>query len=474
MNNANEISEKQIITNQNSKLEKDFKLTTSSDLITKNNYLKNLYFIGFNSKPVNKAISNSINFTEAVSTIKSFLDSEELTIKLSGSLVLGLCKIYEKKIKLYYEELENMLRISKDKKTLKAEKMQEDKFTNKNDTFTANNHSNNENEKGKLKKSEKTNSKNNNNNNNTNMHYNYHNSADSNFLYDLSTNLNLNTNNSKSIRDFSLAENNNTKKIFNLYDISELNSEMSGSLTKLNLSNLERNNIQTPSKMKMRNIFDFENESSYSKMDYLRAKNSNLNSGLMVNDDLQSNSRFLNSGNQFVNELVDKSNMEDEMFNKNLNNFFLKIVSDEKQNYESIDNLYQPDYFANEEVNNDFNYKEGKLDNLLNKPKQIFFPELKNKLELDFEKSQILNNAFDKDFFGNIKKRKTRGVNKKVNFEVDGEICLKLKLPIKGKTDSKSKKINLEAEQNWRKIDYDLSEYLELKNQVTNEIILFI
>ncbi len=363
INDQKEISG--IIMHQNTHLEIDFKLTTSSEIITNNNYLKNLYFIGFNSKPVNKAIMNSINFTEAISTIKSFMDTDDLTIKLCGSLVLGLCKIYEKKIKAYYEELENMLRINKDKKTLKAEKMQEDKLRNNNNTHSNNvsytdNHTNNlhaENEKSKLGKSGKKAS----NNINNNKHSNFQNAfllgnnlnteSSSNYDEFLSTNLNLNTN-SNSIRDFSL-ENNNTKRIFNLYDISELNSEYSsigGSLQKLNLNILERNQdqlqyqnksnnmnnitINTPSKM--RNFIDIE--SSESNLDFLRAKNSHLRS---APENFDSHSRYVNSGNHLVNGLVDRSTMEDEIFNKNLNNYFLKIVSDEKLNFENIDNLFQ-------------------------------------------------------------------------------------------------------------------------------------
>ena len=465
MKKLNDPNENNLIINQNSKLEKDFKLTTSSEIITKNNYLKNLYFIGFNSKPVNKAIINSINISEAVCSIKSFLKVEDSTIKLCGSLVLGLCKIYEKKIKLYYEELENMLRMSKDKKTLKAEKMQEDKLKGNGPAgdyvnLTA------ENENTKLKKSKKKFNNLNNNKNSTldNIRNNILN-AESNY-YDLSTNLNLNTNNSNSIRDFSL-ENNKTKKIFNLYDISELNSEMPGSLTKRNLNNLERNQIQTPSKM--RNIFDNSSKNSLSEMDFLRAKNSNLPSAY----NMESNSRFLNSGNKMVNGLIDRSNMEDEIFNKNLNNFFLKIVSDEKLNFDNIDNLFQPDdyagNFANEDNNND-NFNNNKLDDLVNKNsfklKKLVFPELKYKLELEVEKSENFESTFDAGMLKSIQKPKNRGKNKKANFEVDREIYLKLELPLKAKEDRKSKRIKSEAEQNWIKVDYDLPEYLELKEKV--------
>lgn len=491
MRNKNDQTESSGIIHQNAKLEKEFNLTTSSEIITKNNYLKNLYFIGFNSKPINKAIMNSINFTEAVSTIKSFLDTEDLTIKLSGSLVLGLCKIYEKKIKLYHDELENMLRINKDKKTLKAEKMQEDKFKNKNVNNNAvninNNNDNNnfnanaENEKGKLKKSGKKANNNNNSSNNLENALGGNTNTDSN--YDdmfLSTNLNLNTN-SNSIRDFSL-ENNNTKRIFNLYDISELNSELSGSLTKMNLNSLERsqneqqkfNLINTPSKLRNNNnLFDIASESSQSKLEFLRAKNSNLPSNA---ENFDTHSRFLNSANHLVNGLVDRSSIEDEMFNKNLNNYFLKIVSDEKLNFENIDNLYQADdieNFANDDYNNFNAAEEQKTNDLtLKNPnvgqKRLIFPELKNKLELDLEKADNeFESTLDADLIGKMKKTKAKGKNKKVNFEIDKQIYLKFDLPQKNKEDSKKvKRMKFGAEKNWQKVDYSLPEYLELKEKV--------
>jgi len=445
-----------LINHQNLKLEKDFKVTTSSEIIAKNNYLKNLYFIGFNSKPVSKVIMNSINISDAIETIKSFIENEDITIKSCGHLILGLCKIYEKKIKLYYDELENMVKVNKDKKTLKAEKIKDDKI--KNNNSLTNNLQNYEKEKSKLKttKEKKNLGLTNDNiiNDNIESHY------DEMFL---STNLNLNTN-SKSIRDFSM-ENNNTKKIFNLFDISELNSQLSNSLTKLNITNFDK--VQTPSKMP--NIFDIEYETSNNKVDALRAKDSIIGKSSSVNN-LDSNSRFLNSGNHLINGLVDKSNIEDEMFNKNLNQYFLNILYDNNENFKNIDNIFHAEDGENiqdEEIN--LNKIEGNLDDLINNnsdiPKKIAFSNLKNKLDLEFENSENLEKAFETNLFKKARK-KNRNKYKKVNFEIDDDVYLDTKPPAKSIENFSIKKKQFKNLKHWEKLDYNLQDYLEIREKV--------
>jgi hypothetical protein len=454
---ANKHSKSEIL-HQNSKLEKDFKISSCSEIIAKNNYLKNLYFIGFNSKPVNKAILNSIHFSDAICSIKSFIGTDELNIKSCGSLILGLCKIYDKKIKVFYEEIENMLKINKDKKTLKAEKLQEEKIL----------------KKSKEPKEKEKNSKMNKISkevvDETNIKNNFISNVES--RYDemfLSTNLNINTN-SKSLNDFSF-DNNLTKKNFNLYDITELNSEMKGSLNKLNLNSYLKN--QTP--LRMQDILNNEFESTQNKLEVLRARENSdfryINNSNESNN-LNSNSKFFNSGNQLINVLMDKSNLEDEIFNKNLNDYYLKIVSDEKLNFENFDNKYigDMDNFYHEENNlnnkNNFN-NDNNMFGIM--PKKLFFNDLKNKLELEIEKSANFENTFENDLLQKAKKQ-IKSKIKKNPFEIDNRIYLDFKIHEKNK-ESQVDKTSKFKDKFMRKLNFKSAENVELLEKVS---ILFL
>ena len=391
LKNHNEIKEKEINIH---KEDKEFNIKNSTEIISKNNNLKNLYFIGFNSKPVNKSIINSMNFTDAVNSIKTYLENEELTVKCCGSLILGLCKVYEKKIKLYYEDLENLLKLNKDKKNQNKE------------------NTNIEKEEKKTYNTEDTKSK-------RNIGKNRGENIDKNKDY-LKSDNNLS---SKSIKDFDIRDNNN-KNLLNFYDLSSFNAENS-SLKKFNFKNSDN----TPSKLT--NFFNKENESS-SNVDNLRANNSNL---------IESNSRILNSDNKFLQGLVDKSNLDDEIFNRNFNNFF-QIVSEKNINFNSIENEYP----ANEVVNYDYNVNEiiniqGKKDDYF--PRKLIFSELKSKMEIDLENSVNFQNNFDIPFQNKTKKSKRQilKADKKIYLNIDIEEIL-LSKNINNKVKSKKKTMN--------------------------------
>ena len=92
---------------------KDEILPYSNELISTDISLRNLYHFGFNSKSLTKNLINSFKFDEVVSNIKSYLESDELSLKASGHLLVGLLRVYDKKIKLYLEELMTMFKIKK-------------------------------------------------------------------------------------------------------------------------------------------------------------------------------------------------------------------------------------------------------------------------------------------------------------------------------------------------------------------------
>lgn len=484
------------VAHQNIKLEAELKVTSSSELIAKNTYLKNLYFIGFNSKPVNKAVLNAIDLEEAVNSIKSYISTDDLSMKSCGSLVLGLCKIYEKKIKLYHEDLEVILKLNKDKKALKAEKEQKEEKSKaqKDRNIEIENERNNQEMIKKKLKNKGESGKNNNlseadlfNNENLNTNIvnnmsNNHNNNPFDSNYDemfLSTNINLNTN-SKSIRDFTMAiadnQNNKSKKPFNLYDISSLNSAIDKSLSKLKFDDFDK--LETPV-----NLFNQQYPHSTSKYDMLRANNNPSNSKMSGDkNNLNSNSKLLNSENQFLNGLVDKSNMEDEIFNRNFNNFF-KIVSDEKINFNNFENPQnQLDYNDNNELNyndenNNLNDEEFlKFDNLQQEnnknvllPKKLVFSQLKSKMEVDEDNSQEMQEAFDSSLFANttVKKYLKRKKYKKVTLEVDDQVYLKFELPKKNE-EKKSAKYSHINKLHKEKLDLKSPDYLLLYNKVTD------
>jgi hypothetical protein len=88
-------------------------LYTSSDVISSNSSLRNLYQIGFNTKSLTKAVVNSINITGICNRLKRLVEEDELTIKACGPLLLGISRVYGKKVKLYLEELMTALDIKK-------------------------------------------------------------------------------------------------------------------------------------------------------------------------------------------------------------------------------------------------------------------------------------------------------------------------------------------------------------------------
>lgn len=88
-------------------------LSNSKELISADASLRSLYHFGFNSKSLSKNIISSFKFNEVVSSIKNYVESDELSLKASGHLLVGLLRVYEKKIKIYLEELMTLFKIKK-------------------------------------------------------------------------------------------------------------------------------------------------------------------------------------------------------------------------------------------------------------------------------------------------------------------------------------------------------------------------
>jgi hypothetical protein len=88
-------------------------LYTSSDVVASNTSLRNLYQIGFNTKSLTKAVVGSINITQVCSKIKKLIDEDTVTIKTCGPLLLGISRVYGKKVKLYLEDIMTVLDIKK-------------------------------------------------------------------------------------------------------------------------------------------------------------------------------------------------------------------------------------------------------------------------------------------------------------------------------------------------------------------------
>jgi hypothetical protein len=79
-----------------------------TDLITSDNNLRNLYQLGFNSKTLTKGFVNSFKFDAAIELIKNYIDTDELSIKSLGPLVLGLAKVYNKKVSILLDETQTI------------------------------------------------------------------------------------------------------------------------------------------------------------------------------------------------------------------------------------------------------------------------------------------------------------------------------------------------------------------------------
>lgn len=85
-----------------------------SDVITKDVQLRNLFQLGYNSRALTKQIVNSIKLDDALVTIKNFIESGHLSVKNCGPLLLGLIRVYFKKIKIYTEEVESLFNVKKE------------------------------------------------------------------------------------------------------------------------------------------------------------------------------------------------------------------------------------------------------------------------------------------------------------------------------------------------------------------------
>lgn len=79
-------------------------LTSNVELILSNSSLRNLYQIGFNSRNLTKSIVTSLKISEITSSIIKYASSNDLSIRSYGPLLLGLVRIYDKKIKFLLEE----------------------------------------------------------------------------------------------------------------------------------------------------------------------------------------------------------------------------------------------------------------------------------------------------------------------------------------------------------------------------------
>jgi hypothetical protein len=101
-------------------------MENSVDVIIHDNALKSLYQLAFNSRSLSKALVHNLNILKICGKIITLIDNDEISVKSSASLLLGICKVYNKSIKIYLDELINIkneekLPKSKTKKTLKME-----------------------------------------------------------------------------------------------------------------------------------------------------------------------------------------------------------------------------------------------------------------------------------------------------------------------------------------------------------------
>lgn len=447
--------------NQNPSEDNNKTQNSSTELITKNTSLRNLYLIGFNTKPANKTVVNSINFEDAIEKIKKIIYSkakrDEINMRSYGNLILGLSKFLSKNLKIYNEELDNLLRANKEKANIKA-KTDKEKLRNLLEGKT---------EKEKKfntkflidKKSEEI---------KENLDFNYTAAnlnvskyiekglilkgkiaEEGNLVDKYSTIIN------ESTRDFtlnSLAGKTNLGNLTNLTNLSEgkfpnktlknINQEFSNFFNKFDINKIEEENPSMIGLSSKKSFFTDEKEKS--RMDMMRNSNMNLISGGSANKtnlyNLNSNSINL-SGNKFLNSLIDKSNFEDEIFKRELNFNYMENLDaenlrkfeelnhekiftgknnlDYENENENIENIGMPydneNYKENENIEN-LEYKGEKRESLL-------INNLNEKLE-----KEMCNKFFEGKIKGKLNKKNIIGgkllsrANRRINNFMDLEI----------------------------------------------------
>ena len=90
--------------------EKSAHHSSNTELIMSITYLRNLYQIGFNSRSLTKGLVTGLKIDEISSSIIDYAKSNELSVKSYGPLLLGLVRIYDKKLKLLLEEATSLFR----------------------------------------------------------------------------------------------------------------------------------------------------------------------------------------------------------------------------------------------------------------------------------------------------------------------------------------------------------------------------
>ena len=78
--------------------------SSSTDLILSNPSLRNLYQIGYNSRALTKPTILSFKLKEITASIIKHAEANTLSLRSYGPLLLGLARIYNKQIKIIYEE----------------------------------------------------------------------------------------------------------------------------------------------------------------------------------------------------------------------------------------------------------------------------------------------------------------------------------------------------------------------------------
>lgn len=108
-------------------------------IISHDNSLRNLYHLGFNTKTMTKAMSNSFKFEDSISLITHYINTDQLPIKLCGPLILGLARLHNKKMLNLLEDIQSIFKVKKNEPTeqkkgifSKKQKMAE-KIDNNND-----------------------------------------------------------------------------------------------------------------------------------------------------------------------------------------------------------------------------------------------------------------------------------------------------------------------------------------------------
>ena len=113
----------------NSSEESNNNSASNVELILSNSSLRNLYQIGFNSRNLTKSIVTSLKISEITTSIIKYASSNDLSVRSYGPLLLGLVRIYDKKIKFLLEEASSIFRqkINQDNKGDNAKTKQKGK-----------------------------------------------------------------------------------------------------------------------------------------------------------------------------------------------------------------------------------------------------------------------------------------------------------------------------------------------------------